>query len=469
MLCCNSRVTKIVLILATAFLMYNLYNLIFEPKVTDKSLSLGKKKVRLTTDSPTFSQWKEACLRLTAYHKISNKLDDGTYANTALTADEFANIASQFLDSEKKRFNNTILWLDKQIPNLSRVKFFVQKLFLSPKSKIAIHADIHADIHSLITYLDDLAQKGYLQKDSFKINTKNFYIAFLGDYTDGGCYGAEVLYTILRLKLKNPDQVIVIKGNQESFDSNKMYGFFDELKTKFRFKSKDLKKLCKIYNYFPDATYIGCGNTELTDFVLLCHGGLEPAFDPKPLLAANRNNVYQDIAKFNVSWLNPTVKDKLKEAIGVSSMPDWLYSKFVTDTGFKWSYFLVDDNQKYLVYNSGDYVNFGKIATQELLHESSSNKNKVRSIVRGHQHHGQMFEKMIQNHGIYNSWSKFQWSGKEGQKLSLANAGPVWTLNVSPGSSYGKNKFNYDTYAILTLSNQFKDWILEPHNVKVFE
>jgi len=464
MLCCQSKRIKILCLLGAILLAYRTYNLVFRVKKQEVSSQLHKKK-----GVQTFSQLKEACLKLPAYHTISKKPGGRLqYANTAITADEFKTIINQYIHFEGERLNSNECWFARKVPYLSRMNFFVQKLLLASDAKIAVHADIHADIHALIAYLDDVTKKGYIQKGSFKINDPNFYMVFLGNYTGQGCYGAEVLYTILRLKLENPDQVIILKGTYESFESNSSYGFSDELKNKFGFKPKEIKELSKLYSYFPDAVYVGCGETKLKDYVLFCHGGLEPGFDPKPLLTDQRNKIYQPIDKLTISWLTPTVKNRLKKAAGVSYMPDWLYAKFVTDTGFKWSDFLVDDGKTYLEYNPESSINLGKNATQDLLQEYSAKTDHVRAIVRGHQHYEKMFEKILQNHGIYNSWSNCQWSGKEGEKLNIAKGGPVWTLNVSPGSFYVTKKFNYDTYAILTISTKFADWIIEPHKVNVF-
>ena len=56
----------------------------------------------------------------------------------------------------------------------------------------------------------------------------NTYMVFLGDYTDRGNYGIEVLYTMLRLKLANPEQVFMARGNHEDIQMIASYGFLAE-------------------------------------------------------------------------------------------------------------------------------------------------------------------------------------------------------------------------------------------------
>jgi len=52
--------------------------------------------------------------------------------------------------------------------------------------------------------------------DGFKIKDKNAYLIFLGDYTDRGLAGIEVIITILRLMLENPNNVFLVRGNHEN-------------------------------------------------------------------------------------------------------------------------------------------------------------------------------------------------------------------------------------------------------------
>jgi len=490
---CNKKMAKFFTFIISLLFVYSLYSWFFDSKPVQKiidkpvelatqistkveSLKIEPKKiesqmVEKKVSGKTFVQWKEACQKLPMPNTIAADAKDVTkFGKSALTKDQLEMICNQFIDAESNRFAKESLWLDSQLNDFTKKRFFAEKLILPHGSKLAIHADIHADIHSLMKYMDNLAISGYLQKDSWKIKDPNFYIVFLGNYAGIGYYGAEVLYTVMRLKLENPERVILVKGNHESVKNSGRFGFFKELEHKFGYKSKDLEKLCEIYHYYPIVICLGSANGDKKDFALLCHGGLEPGYNPKPLLADARKHVCEGIEKLNVSWVNSDVKRRMKKAVGMRFVPDWLYPKVVRDIGFRWSYFIIDDGSEYLTYTKkNNAVNFGKEATIEFLNEYSSEKNKVRSVIRGHQYLDNMVEKMLKHHGIYNSWSDIQWSGKEGEALNLAK-GVVWTLKVSPGTTYGQNpKLDYDTYAILKVTKEFKDWQLEPHNVKVIQ
>ena len=87
---------------------------------------------------------------------------------------------------------------------------FAQKLSVPNGSEVIFHGDFHGDIHSFVAMLDSLNQSGKM--DGFRLAKPNTYMVFLGDYTDRGNYGIEVLYTMLRLKLANPEQVFMARG-----------------------------------------------------------------------------------------------------------------------------------------------------------------------------------------------------------------------------------------------------------------
>ena len=54
-------------------------------------------------------------------------------------------------------------------------------------------------------------------------------ILFLGDYVDRGTEGTEVLIELFRMKLEEPEDVFLLRGNHESADMNIYYGFFEEI------------------------------------------------------------------------------------------------------------------------------------------------------------------------------------------------------------------------------------------------
>jgi len=80
---------------------------------------------------------------------------------------------------------------------------------VEPKGEALVVGDLHGDLESLIEILQ---QSNILERiDKFSESI----LIFLGDYGDRGIYPAETYYTVLRLKLLHPEQVILMRGNHE--------------------------------------------------------------------------------------------------------------------------------------------------------------------------------------------------------------------------------------------------------------
>ncbi|NWG10878.1 serine/threonine protein phosphatase [Candidatus Bathyarchaeota archaeon] len=80
---------------------------------------------------------------------------------------------------------------------------------LKPEGEGLVIGDLHGDLESLI---DIIQESNFLRKMS---QNGNAILIFLGDYGDRGEYSKEVYYTVLRLKLMFPEQVVLMRGNHE--------------------------------------------------------------------------------------------------------------------------------------------------------------------------------------------------------------------------------------------------------------
>jgi len=99
--------------------------------------------------------------------------------------------------------------------SISRKTFtpFVEKIDAKPGEQHILHADFHGDIHSLITLLETMKKEGSITQDlKLKPGVKMF---LLGDYTDRGHYGTEVMYLLGRLGVANPENFHAVRGNHE--------------------------------------------------------------------------------------------------------------------------------------------------------------------------------------------------------------------------------------------------------------
>jgi hypothetical protein len=251
----------------------------------------------------TLAEWRDACLRLPSNKEMlsgvpaSKQLPLKSFAEFNRVLDAFFDLCTTGEISRAESWAGTPP--TKDFYNRARAYFddasvpfqpFAQKVVIPAGSEVIIHADFHGDVRSLVNMLDSLSRSNYLA--DFKLAKPDTYLLFLGDYTDRGYYGTEVLYTLLRLRLENPDRVFLLRGNHEDISLAARYGFLAEGKAKYG-AAFDGKKICRMYDFLPTALFLGSG----TNFVQACHGGMEPGYSAASLLAAPGARRFQLLGK----------------------------------------------------------------------------------------------------------------------------------------------------------------------------
>ena len=104
---------------------------------------------------------------------------------------------------------------------------------ISGNSQIIVFGDIHGKCDSLLRTLLRLKNEIGFLNDNFKIANENDYMLFLGDYSGRGEFSVDVWYTLIRLKLANPDRVMLLRGNHETVNQAVHDGFEYEIRAKY--------------------------------------------------------------------------------------------------------------------------------------------------------------------------------------------------------------------------------------------
>jgi len=401
-----------------------------------------------------------------------------------MTLEQFVEALKKTTDVQFQQLNDSV---DKRL--LSRSAFidtkqlYLQKLIVPPTSTIHFFGDLHGDISSLVICLAKLRAQGVINEkcEIQDINHHEQYIFFGGDFTDRGWFGAEVLQTICRLKIVNPTRVFIIRGNHEKVSINRDYGFIEELLLKFHLddgqEQNILYWLNSFYSSLPVVIFLGVKNKNNTNYLLLCHGGLD-FYDPtatfnqttirfgdaglaSTVLLFERVKFFSTLSSAvgNVTIYdreNPQKRGDIVDIFKILAAPD-------IHCGFMWNDFNAGREKHFpslkefyafiatseLASRRGFIV--GTVMSDAILNQMTLNSfgHKIIGVLRGHQHNETMPQALGENvkdgisdrnHGIY----KIPLSGHHiftkvssvayGPSpsfvtLSLANNPWVWNMN----------------------------------------
>lgn len=432
----------------------------------------------------TFWDWKSACEEA-EQQRLSNPVGKSI---TPLTAEMLLEEIRFFNEKMAQELSVQSNWIDGRTPNDEFLKsdepveqFYLQKVEVPIDSENIFHGDVHGDVISLNEFIEDLYKKGYTDpSDPFKIIKPKTNLFFLGDYVDRGDWGAEVIYTILRLKKANPDKVFLVRGNHEDIGINCNYGFIRELRSKFGDSADELiDPITKLYTYLPVASSFVSGNNAL----ICCHGGLEiGSIKPKELLEAKSPVKYTLLGKINhkacIKSLEGAAKEELERLVKrelEGFVPDEYDQQTPTrpfPIGFLWNDFQVSPLAG-ISYVFGRGLKLGKLVTTALLKLLSTPTCAVRGVLRAHQHGDREMMLRIKNSdglghkddaGVGKLWIEGN-TPKEAHRLW---DGIVCTFSVCPRSTYGESsQLQYDSYGILKTAERYEDWRLTVHRTEV--
>ena len=137
---------------------------------------------------------------------------------------------------------------------LFRTQPSLVEIELGKNDVINICGDIHGQFFDLAKIFDLFGSPG----------PENQYL-FNGDYVDRGPWSVEVIFLLLSQKLLHPEHFFLVRGNHETEEINRLYGFQSEVLDKY--DSKMFSLIQEVFNWLPVAH---CVNGS----VLVMHGGL---------------------------------------------------------------------------------------------------------------------------------------------------------------------------------------------------
>jgi len=155
------------------------------------------------------------------------------------------------------------------------------------KAPITICGDIHGQFKDLLNIFKNGAcpEINYL---------------FLGNYCNRGYDTIETVSLLFSLKLKYPDRITLLRGNQDNAIISQVHGFYDESMSKYQ-SSIVWASIVKAFNYLPLSAIIN-------DKIFCVHGGLSPDLtlleEIEPLQRVLLENPHTEII-CDILWSDP--------------------------------------------------------------------------------------------------------------------------------------------------------------------
>lgn len=213
-------------------------------------------------------------------------------------AAEISDIVKESLEVESGRFIEVIEEVSRMLAaedgKVGRLHVTGRLVEVESPSDTLVVGDIHGDLESLIHILKESHITRELERNEAAM------MVFLGDYGDRGAYSAEVYYTVAKLKLLYPRQVVLLRGNHEGPEDLIASPHDLPLQLKAKFGQDWTQVYARLRELF------GCLYNALLvrNRCLMVHGGLPVSADIESLAYAHKLHPQQRILE-DLLWSDP--------------------------------------------------------------------------------------------------------------------------------------------------------------------
>ena len=328
---------------------------------------------------------------------------------------------------------------------------FAYGKIINRSQKIIIIGDIHGSRKSLLSNLLRLYSKGIFDESGYL--DPHYYLVFTGDYTDRSEHGGEVWHMLATLKIKNPEQVFILKGNHETMELAKSKDFYKDWTAITQTMSSAAREnlLYNLFTSLPHAALFGAepqGKNPLDPyhFLICCHGGID------------------DQISFNGTMID-TIKAHETE------LPYKLISNNISfnlqeDSGLLWSDFMANKTNTMAPSTipsrrGGLTRSYNYAATAQYMedqsHRNPEGSHIVDAIIRGHQHIPGGIVKLAKTQVASEDWLPL-----ESEKTVPVEPKSVYTCTSSP-EALGPWGCYEDSFAVIEWSDADKQWTITPY------
>jgi hypothetical protein len=198
------------------------------------------------------------------------------------------------LDTERQQGEGKLAdTIDQTLASEAGDKYFVDRdiVWLPPEGRAIFIGDLHGDANTIPSILE---QTKFLE--NMEAGSMDVKLVFLGDYADRGKKDIQTLEQVLALKLRYPNEVILLRGNHEDIRMGDKYGLLDSLWDQFEESGKRLfDHYNQLFEKLPGICLVGNG-------VIAVHGGIPGREIGSLKELQNKKDLFQ------IRWADPSIE-----------------------------------------------------------------------------------------------------------------------------------------------------------------